>query len=199
MNPRGLHVTTVPMTLFNPARISAESTRLVRARYQIPQGALVMGFVGRIVRDKGLIELTQSWRVLGEGCPPLHLLVVGPFESQGPDPGRRGSDAAQRSAHPSGRNGARHAEHLSHAGPSRPTDVSRRLRHIAAGGGGNGTARDRDPDPGMRRCGSRRRDRPAGPGARRRGTDGRDSDVFRRPETAASARRQWPAPRAARF
>jgi glycosyltransferase involved in cell wall biosynthesis len=86
MNPRVLHVTTVPMTLFNPARISAESTRLVRARYQIPQGALVMGFVGRIVRDKGLIELTQSWRVLREECPPLHLLVVGPFESQDPIP-----------------------------------------------------------------------------------------------------------------
>jgi len=41
---------------FNPARISAESARLVRARYQIPQGALVMGFVGRVVRDKGLID-----------------------------------------------------------------------------------------------------------------------------------------------
>jgi hypothetical protein len=37
---------------FNPARISAESTRLVRARYQIPQGALVMGFVGRIERSR---------------------------------------------------------------------------------------------------------------------------------------------------
>ena len=45
-----------------------------------------MGFVGRIVRDKGLIELAQSWRVLREECPPPHLLVVGPFESQDPIP-----------------------------------------------------------------------------------------------------------------
>jgi glycosyltransferase involved in cell wall biosynthesis len=71
---------------FNPARISTESARLVRARYQIPEGAPVMGFVGRIVRDKGLIELAQSWRVLREECPSLHLLVVGPFESQDPIP-----------------------------------------------------------------------------------------------------------------
>jgi len=71
---------------FNPARISAESAQLVRARYQIPQGALVMGFVGRIVRDKGLSELAQSWRVLREECPSLHLLVAGPFESQDPIP-----------------------------------------------------------------------------------------------------------------
>jgi glycosyltransferase involved in cell wall biosynthesis len=71
---------------FNPARISAESAQLVRARYQIPPGALVIGFVGRIVRDKGLIELTQSWRALREECPSLHLLVAGPFESQDPIP-----------------------------------------------------------------------------------------------------------------
>ena len=71
---------------FNPARVSTESAQLVRARYQIPQGALVIGFVGRIVRDKGLIELTQSWRALREECPSLHLLVAGPFESQDPIP-----------------------------------------------------------------------------------------------------------------
>jgi glycosyltransferase involved in cell wall biosynthesis len=71
---------------FNPARVSTESAQRVRARYQIPQGALVMGFVGRIVRDKGLIELAQSWRVLREEWPSLHLLVAGPFESQDPIP-----------------------------------------------------------------------------------------------------------------
>ena len=71
---------------FNPARVATESALRVRARYQIPQDALVMGFVGRIVRDKGLIELAQSWRVLREECPSLHLLVAGPFESQDPIP-----------------------------------------------------------------------------------------------------------------
>ena len=71
---------------FNPARISRASAQLVRARYKIPQGALVIGFVGRIVRDKGLIELTRSWRALREECPSLHLLVAGPFESQDPIP-----------------------------------------------------------------------------------------------------------------
>jgi glycosyltransferase involved in cell wall biosynthesis len=71
---------------FNPARISTESARLVRDRYQIPEGALLVGFVGRIVRDKGLIELAQAWRALREDCSSLHLLVVGPFESQDPIP-----------------------------------------------------------------------------------------------------------------
>lgn len=71
---------------FNPAHFSAEARRRVRARYQIPEGAFVMGFVGRIVRDKGLIELEQSWRALREQYPSLHLLVAGPFESQDPIP-----------------------------------------------------------------------------------------------------------------
>ena len=71
---------------FNPARIATELAQVVRARYQIPPGALVIGFVGRIVRDKGVIELAESWRALREECPSLHLLVVGPFESQDPIP-----------------------------------------------------------------------------------------------------------------
>ena len=71
---------------FNPARVSAELRQRVRARYQIPEGAPVIGFVGRIVRDKGLIELAQSWRVLREEYPALHLLAAGPFESQDPIP-----------------------------------------------------------------------------------------------------------------
>jgi glycosyltransferase involved in cell wall biosynthesis len=58
----------------------------VRARYEIPESALVIGFVGRIVRDKGLSELTQAWRVLREEWPSLHLLVAGPFESEDPIP-----------------------------------------------------------------------------------------------------------------
>lgn len=71
---------------FNPVRVSTAAAQRVRARYQIPEDALVIGFVGRIVRDKGLIELTASWRVLREEFPSLHLLVAGPFESQDPIP-----------------------------------------------------------------------------------------------------------------
>jgi len=71
---------------FNPARLSAESQQRVRVPYEIPGSAPVMGFVGRIVRDKGLIELARSWRALREEYPTLHLLLAGPFESQDPIP-----------------------------------------------------------------------------------------------------------------
>jgi glycosyltransferase involved in cell wall biosynthesis len=71
---------------FDPARISMQSAQRVRARYQIPENALVMGFVGRIVRDKGVIELTESWRTLRAEYPSVHLLIAGPLESHDPIP-----------------------------------------------------------------------------------------------------------------
>ena len=48
--------------------------------------ALVVGYVGRIVRDKGLVELIEAWRTLRNEFPSLHMLVVGPFEPQDPVP-----------------------------------------------------------------------------------------------------------------
>ena len=72
--------------VFNPARLPPAGRREVRLRLGIPPDALVAGFVGRIVRDKGLVELAQAWQVLREEFPALHLLVVGPFEPQDPIP-----------------------------------------------------------------------------------------------------------------
>jgi glycosyltransferase involved in cell wall biosynthesis len=47
--------------------------------------AVVVGFVGRLVRDKGIVELHDAWRI-AERHPHLHLLLVGPFEPQDPVP-----------------------------------------------------------------------------------------------------------------
>jgi glycosyltransferase involved in cell wall biosynthesis len=46
----------------------------------------VLGFAGRIVRDKGLIELDAAWRMLREEFPDLQLLLAGEFEPQDPIP-----------------------------------------------------------------------------------------------------------------
>ena len=72
--------------LFNPALIGANARTEVRSQYGIPESAKVIGFVGRIVRDKGLIELVEAWAILREKYPDLHMLVVGPFEPQDPVP-----------------------------------------------------------------------------------------------------------------
>jgi len=71
---------------FNPHSLGEATRQNVRKHYGIPSEALVIGFVGRIVRDKGLIEFATAWMVLRESYPDLHLLIVGPFESQDPLP-----------------------------------------------------------------------------------------------------------------
>jgi glycosyltransferase involved in cell wall biosynthesis len=71
---------------FNPRNLSPAARDEVRARYGIAPDALVAGFVGRVVRDKGLTELAQAWQELRAAFPDLHLLIVGPFEPQDPLP-----------------------------------------------------------------------------------------------------------------
>jgi glycosyltransferase involved in cell wall biosynthesis len=73
-------------TAFNPAHVGDTVRAAVRQRYGIPVDAEVIGFVGRVVRDKGLVELAEAWQALRADSPELHLLVVGPFEPQDPLP-----------------------------------------------------------------------------------------------------------------
>jgi glycosyltransferase involved in cell wall biosynthesis len=51
-----------------------------RALHGVPAGALVVGFVGRLMREKGVVELAAAWRELRERDPRLHLLLVGWLE-----------------------------------------------------------------------------------------------------------------------
>lgn len=71
---------------FHPALVPPGERAAVRARFGIPGDAPVVGFVGRIVRDKGGVELAEAWRVLRGAHPSAHLLMVGPFEPRDPLP-----------------------------------------------------------------------------------------------------------------
>jgi glycosyltransferase involved in cell wall biosynthesis len=71
---------------FNPEKLPSETRFGFRERYQIPPEALVLGFVGRVVRDKGIIELAEAWKILRDSFPNLYLLLIGPIEPQDPIP-----------------------------------------------------------------------------------------------------------------
>lgn len=70
---------------FDPAR-GAPLRKEVRERFGIPADARVIGFVGRLVRDKGIVELAGAWTRLRADHPDAHLLMVGPVEAGDPVP-----------------------------------------------------------------------------------------------------------------
>jgi glycosyltransferase involved in cell wall biosynthesis len=74
------------MGRFHPDAQDGSDRGRTRARFGIPEGAVVIGFVGRIVRDKGIVELVEAWKQLRQAYPQLHLLLVGPFEPEDPVP-----------------------------------------------------------------------------------------------------------------
>jgi glycosyltransferase involved in cell wall biosynthesis len=69
---------------FDPARLPEGTRTAVRAGFGIPADAPVVGFIGRVVRDKGVGELAEAWGRLRADFPDARLLVVGPFEPQDP-------------------------------------------------------------------------------------------------------------------
>jgi glycosyltransferase involved in cell wall biosynthesis len=71
---------------FNPDRLPDSTRSEVRDRFGIASDDTVIGFVGRIVRDKGVVELARAWMELRDRSD-LHLLMVGPFEEEDPIPG----------------------------------------------------------------------------------------------------------------
>jgi len=54
----------------------------IRDKYEIEEDTIVLGFVGRLGRDKGSIELFKAFKILASKYPNLILLFVGPIEKE---------------------------------------------------------------------------------------------------------------------
>jgi glycosyltransferase involved in cell wall biosynthesis len=53
----------------------------LRLSCRVPQDALVLSFVGRIARDKGIAILASAWSRIAEQFPHVHLLLAGVEDS----------------------------------------------------------------------------------------------------------------------
>lgn len=69
---------------FRPATPRARGA--VRGRLGIGPEDLVVGFVGRLARDKGVAELAHAWGELRQRHPRLRLLLVGSADASDPLP-----------------------------------------------------------------------------------------------------------------
>ena len=59
-----------------------EYKKEIKQKYNIPDDAIVMGFVGRLGKEKGCNELFLSFKELKNQFPTLKLLFVGPIEKE---------------------------------------------------------------------------------------------------------------------
>lgn len=62
---------------FTAGAAGLRAAQALRAARGIPAGAPVLGFVGRVARDKGVVELAAAWARLRTRFPDLHLVIVG--------------------------------------------------------------------------------------------------------------------------
>jgi lipopolysaccharide/colanic/teichoic acid biosynthesis glycosyltransferase len=71
---------------FDRSRFDVQGLGKLRRQYGLPDQALVMGFVGRLVPDKGIPALQSAWTRLRDRFPQLHLLLAGDTEEHDPLP-----------------------------------------------------------------------------------------------------------------
>lgn len=69
------------MHKFNPDRIDAQKLTELKRKYNINEGDYIIGFCGRLVRDKGIIPLIKAFDLL-ENTDNCKLLLVGMFEER---------------------------------------------------------------------------------------------------------------------
>lgn len=74
----------VDVRRFSPEIRDSVTKRQLAQSLAIPPGAPVVGFVGRLTRDKGIPELFTAFSHLRRKWPSLRLLLVGDFEDGDP-------------------------------------------------------------------------------------------------------------------
>jgi len=75
----------VNLERFNPKRFSKQNIKTKRRELGIPKGAVVIGIVARLVREKGYFELFKAMKKVLERFPNVVLLSVGFAEPEKSD------------------------------------------------------------------------------------------------------------------
>ncbi|MEI3790018.1 MULTISPECIES: glycosyltransferase family 4 protein [unclassified Chryseobacterium] len=67
---------------FNPEKNELATLPNITKNLQLSEDNFVIGYVGRLVKDKGINELIESWEILRTKHKNLKLLLVGPIEDR---------------------------------------------------------------------------------------------------------------------
>lgn len=72
----------IDLAQFDPAAVRDAERRRLRAELGLEAGHVVIGMVGRLVREKGYLEFFAAARALHQQFPEARFLVVGPLETE---------------------------------------------------------------------------------------------------------------------
>lgn len=67
---------------FNPNNIILAKKNTLKQALQINNNCFVIGYTGRLVKDKGIVELVEAFQILDKQYDKLRLLLVGPLEER---------------------------------------------------------------------------------------------------------------------
>lgn len=67
---------------FNPSKIDVAFLKMLRSKYAIARDDKVVGYVGRLVKDKGIDDLIQAWEIVKLNYSNAKLLLIGPIEER---------------------------------------------------------------------------------------------------------------------
>ena len=75
----------IPLERFLLNEETRQRIEILRQKFNLtPDCSLIIGFVGRIARDKGISELVKSYFILRARFPFIKLLIIGPFDDVDP-------------------------------------------------------------------------------------------------------------------
>ena len=75
----------VKTQVFDRAQVRRYETDALRAEWDIPQDALIVTMISRIIRAKGVMEFAQAARIVKQTHPDVHFLLVGPIDQDSDD------------------------------------------------------------------------------------------------------------------
>jgi glycosyltransferase involved in cell wall biosynthesis len=75
----------VDVRRFDRAKLDEQSLAQKRRELALPFDMPVVGFVGRLVAEKGLPELMHAARIIGQHVPAVRFLIVGPIDQDKSD------------------------------------------------------------------------------------------------------------------
>ena len=67
---------------FNPQNVLSNHNLSADLEAKLESGVRIIGYVGRIVKDKGIVELLEAWKILTKENEKIHLLILGPQEER---------------------------------------------------------------------------------------------------------------------